>query len=199
MSILFYCLATANQMKFLLIISGLIFSSSLFPVRSIAANFSQIVIDGASLSDLDRTSAATGSIATADRALFGGDSFSHMPPLIEYLAAKEMVEEYGFQLKDYAYDYQGQKNVVNIDVLCRYIPNITKPQYPDILAIKKDLEQFMQNYPNKMQYWESLNKEATQMLMDKYLSLAAIRIKFQIAPNAQQPFARTSIVTLTRH
>jgi hypothetical protein len=87
---------------------------------------------------------------------------------------------------------------LNIDVLWRYIPNITKPQYPDVVAIKKDLEQFLQDYPDKMQYWEFLNKDTAKMIMDKYPSLASLKIKFQIAPNTQEPFARTSIVTLSR-
>jgi hypothetical protein len=111
---------------------------------------------------------------------------------------KDLIEEYGFQIENYAYDYQGQKNVLNIDVLWRYVPNITKPQYPDVAAIKKDLEQFMQDYPDKMQYWEFLNKDVAQMILNKYPALASIRIKFLIAPNAQEAFARTSIVTLSR-
>jgi hypothetical protein len=111
---------------------------------------------------------------------------------------KEATEEYGFQIENYAYDYQGQKNVLKIDVLWRYIPNMTKPQYPDVVAIKKDLEQFLQNYPDKMQYWEFLNKDTAKMIMDKYPSLASLRIELQIAPNAQEAFARTSIVTLSR-
>jgi hypothetical protein len=112
--------------------------------------------------------------------------------------ADNLVEEYEFQLKNYAFDYQGQKNVLDIDVLYQYVTGITKPQYPDVVAVKKDLEQFMLNYPDKMQYWEILNKDATKMLLAKYPALATVTIKLQIFPNEQESFARTSTVTRSR-
>jgi hypothetical protein len=108
-------------------------------------------------------------------------------------------ESYGFEIDDYAYDYQGQKNVLKIEALWHYIPNMTKAQYPDVVVIRNDLMQFMNHYPNKMQYWEYLNKDAAQMLMDRYKSMQSIRLKFSIAPNNEEPFARTSIVNLSRH
>ena len=84
-------------------------------------------------------------------------------------------------------------------MLWHYIPNMTKVQYPDVVAVKNDLMQLLDHHPNKMRYWEHLNKDAAQMLMDKYKSMKSINIKFSIAPNNEEPFTRTSIVNLSRH
>jgi hypothetical protein len=110
----------------------------------------------------------------------------------------DLVEQYGFQIKNYPLDYQGLKNVLDIDVTYQYMKGITKPQYPDVVAIKKDLEKYMQSYPDKMQYWEILNKDATKMLIDKYPSISSVTIKLQIYPNEPLNFPRTSTVTRTR-
>jgi thermolabile hemolysin len=78
-------------MKRFLIISGLVLSSSLVPIRAIAATFSQIVVYGDSLSDLGRAATATSTLPAASK--FppypnGNGRFSNGPIWIEYLAAK---------------------------------------------------------------------------------------------------------------
>ena len=76
-------------MKKFLIVSGLILSSVLAPVRAIAATFSQIVVYGDSLSDLGRAAAATSTLPaqykfpTYDN---GGGRFSNGPIWVECLA-----------------------------------------------------------------------------------------------------------------
>jgi thermolabile hemolysin len=75
----------ANHMQRFLIISGLVLSASLAPVRAIAATFRQIVVYGDSLSDLGRASLATGGAAPPYSTLTGG-KFSNGKIWIEYLA-----------------------------------------------------------------------------------------------------------------
>jgi thermolabile hemolysin len=74
-------------MKRFLIISGLVLSSTLVPIKAIAATFSQLVVYGDSLSDLGRAAAATGGAAPPYSAVFGGGRFSNGPIWVEYLAA----------------------------------------------------------------------------------------------------------------
>ncbi len=71
-------------MKKFLIISGLILGSSLFPIKAIAATFSQIIVYGDSLSDLGRVSVATGGAAPPYTQ--GNGKFSNGNIWIEYLA-----------------------------------------------------------------------------------------------------------------
>jgi thermolabile hemolysin len=76
-------------MKKSLIISGLILVSSLFPVRAIAATFSQIVVYGDSLSDLGRAAAATSNLPAQSKfpAYTDGEGrFSNGKIWVEYLA-----------------------------------------------------------------------------------------------------------------
>jgi thermolabile hemolysin len=78
-------------MKKSLIIGGLILASSLFPVRAIAATFSQIVVYGDSLSDLGRAAAATSSLPPEFKFPAypnGNGRFSNGSIWVEYLAAK---------------------------------------------------------------------------------------------------------------
>ena len=65
-------------MKKFLITGGLILSAILFPVRSLAATFSKIVVYGDSLSDLRRASALTGGAVPPYSALTNG-KFSNGP------------------------------------------------------------------------------------------------------------------------
>lgn len=74
-------------MKRFLIISGLVLSATLVPIKAIAATFSQLVVYGDSLSDLGRAAAATGGAAPPYSAVFGGGRFSNGPIWVEYLAA----------------------------------------------------------------------------------------------------------------
>ena len=76
-------------MKKFLIVSGLILSSVLAPVRAIAATFSQIVVYGDSLSDLGRAAAATSNLPAQFKFPAydnGGGRFSNGPIWVEYLA-----------------------------------------------------------------------------------------------------------------
>ena len=78
-------------MKKFLIVSGLILSSILAPVRAIAATFSQIVVYGDSLSDLGRAAAATSNLPAQFKFPAygsGGGRFSNGPIWVQYLAAQ---------------------------------------------------------------------------------------------------------------
>ncbi len=73
-------------MKRFLIVSGLVLSATLVPIKAIAATFSQLVVYGDSLSDLGRAAAATGGAAPPYSATFGEGRFSNGPIWVEYLA-----------------------------------------------------------------------------------------------------------------
>jgi thermolabile hemolysin len=74
-------------MKRFLIVSGLVLSATLVPIKAIAATFSQLVVYGDSLSDLGRAAAATGGAAPPYSTVVGEGRFSNGPIWVEYLAA----------------------------------------------------------------------------------------------------------------
>ena len=92
-------------------------------------------------------------------------------------------------------NHQSQANNLNIKVRYRYENGILESKYPDFRAILKDIEDFLNNYPNKTDYWEILNKNLTQMVLKKYPMLASIISEVQVSPTQTVPYLRASIVT----
>jgi hypothetical protein len=107
-------------------------------------------------------------------------------------------EEFSFLIKDFKVDHQGEHNVLNISVVMRYLPKVTKADYPDFRAVAKDIETFLVNYPNEEDYWEIVNKGLTSQLLKKYSSLAMISCELTLDPVPRVPYTRSSRVTRTR-
>ena len=91
-------------------------------------------------------------------------------------------------------NHQSQFNNLNIKIRYRYENGISASQYPDFRAILKDIEDFLNNYPNKVDYWEILNKNLTLMVLKKYPMLSSIISEIQVSPSQTVPYLRSSIV-----
>ena len=109
-----------------------------------------------------------------------------------------LVEEFSFLLKDFRMDHQGQANNLNISISYRYVPHITKPQYPDFRLLAKDVETLLTNYPNEDDYWEIVNKRITSLLLTKYSALASVTCEIRVDPSRAVPYTRSSRVTRDR-
>lgn len=109
-----------------------------------------------------------------------------------------LVEEFSFSLKDFKIDHQGENNVLNISISFRYVPNITKSEYPDFRWLAKDVETLLSNYPNKDDYWEIVNKQVTALLLKKYPALASVTCELKVDPSRNVPYSRASRVTRER-
>ncbi len=72
-----------------------------------------------------------------------------------------LTEEFSFLIGDFKMNHQSEVNNLNIKVRLLYENNISDSKYPDFRAIAKDIEEFLNNYPNKIDYWEILNKKLT--------------------------------------
>jgi hypothetical protein len=92
-------------------------------------------------------------------------------------------------------NHQSQTNNLNIKIRYRYENGIAANNYPDFRAILNDIEYFLNNYPNKTDYWEILNKNLTQMTLKKYPMLSSIISEIQVSPTDVVPYLRTSIVS----
>ena len=129
-------------------------------------------------------------------------SFASVPAVYSQATATGrnglLVEEFSFSLKDFKIDHQGENNVLNISISFRYIPNITKAQYPDFRWLAKDVETLLSNYPNKDDYWEIVNKQVTALLLKKYPTLASVTCELKVDPSPNVPYSRSSRVTRER-
>src|ERR1044072_9589335 len=109
-----------------------------------------------------------------------------------------LVEEFSFLLKDFRMDHQGQANNLNISISYRYAANITKADYPDFRWLAKDVETFLNSYPNEDDYWEIVNKQITALLLKKYSGIVAVTCEIKVDPTSVVPYTRSSRVTRER-
>lgn len=112
--------------------------------------------------------------------------------------SQSLTEEFSFQIKDFRMDHQTQTNNLNISISYRYIANIQKSDYPDFRWLAKDVETLLNNYPNKDDYWEIVNKQITSMLLNKYRGLTSVTCEIKVDPSSLIPYARSSRVTRNR-
>ncbi len=112
--------------------------------------------------------------------------------------SQSLTEEFSFQIKDFKMDHQTQTNNLNISISYRYIANIQKPDYPDFRWLAKDIETLLNNYPNKDDYWEIVNKQITSMLLNKYAGITSVTCEIKVDPSSLIPYTRSSRVTRER-
>jgi hypothetical protein len=106
-----------------------------------------------------------------------------------------LTEEFFFLIQDFKMAHQSEVNNLNIKVRYQYESGITESKYPDFRAVLKDIEDFLNNYPNKVDYWEILNKKLTLMVLKKYPMFESITSEIQVSPSQKVAYLRSSIVT----
>jgi hypothetical protein len=107
-------------------------------------------------------------------------------------------EEFSFLIEDLKMNHQSEVNNLNIKVRVRYENNISDGKYPDFRAIAKDIEDFLSNYPNMVDYWEILNKKLTFLVLRKYPMLSSITSEIQVSLSKEVSYLRSSIITRSR-
>jgi hypothetical protein len=108
------------------------------------------------------------------------------------------LEVFSFLIRDFRMDHQGQNNNLNISISYRYATNISKADYPDFRWLAKDIETFLNDYPNEDDYWEILNKQLTANLLMKYPGLVKVTSEIKVDPTTIVPYTRSSRVTRER-
>jgi hypothetical protein len=122
-----------------------------------------------------------------------------LPALSQTVTKCEQHEEiFTFQVPNYPIQHQGGA-ILNIKVAYRLTPEaIAQNTYPDFIPIRKDIDQFLVNYPNDGDFWEIVNKKLVQFLLDKYPQMSSLNIEMGVLPTPNEPFPRSSIVHSTR-
>jgi len=109
-----------------------------------------------------------------------------------------LIEQFSFVLPDFKMDHQGETNNLNISISFRYVTNIANSEYPDFRWLAKYVETLLNNYPNKTDYWEIVNKQVTALLLKKYPALSSVTSEFEVKPSRNVPYTRSSTVTRSR-
>jgi hypothetical protein len=109
-----------------------------------------------------------------------------------------LTEEFSFSIEDLKMNHQSVGNNLNIKIRLLYESGISDRKYPDFRSIAQDIEDFLDNYPNKTDYWEILNKNLTLLMLKKYPMLSSITSEIQVSASADVPYLRSSIVTRSR-
>lgn len=112
--------------------------------------------------------------------------------------ASQLIEQFSFSLPDFKLDHQGETNKLNISISYRYAVNIANSEYPDFRWLAKDVETLLNNYPNKEDYWEIVNKNLTLLILKKYPVITSVTCEFEVAPSRLVPYTRSSRVTRSR-
>jgi hypothetical protein len=105
------------------------------------------------------------------------------------------IEEFAFQIQNFKMNHQAEIHNLNIKIRYIYESGIAKSDYPDFLVIAKDIEGFLKSYPNKVDYWEIVNKNLTLKVLKKHPMLLRITSEIQVSPSKSVPYLRASIVT----
>src|SRR4028118_1478278 len=109
----------------------------------------------------------------------------------------QLKEDGNLSLKDYAINHQGL-NKLDIDIGYQYKPEVTPNEYPDFRQIYNSVDNFLTKYPNETDFWEIVNKNLTQNILNENPALAAIDININVLPSQSLPYNRTSKVTRTQ-
>lgn len=107
-------------------------------------------------------------------------------------------EGFSFLLKDLKMDHQGEVNNLNISIRYRYNAPISNSEYPDFTVVAGDIENLLNNYPNKTDYWEIVNKNITALVLEKYPAIAEVTSEIQVSPSPKVRYVRSSTVTRDR-
>jgi hypothetical protein len=146
--------------------------------------------------DADAAEALDFTLALAGRKLApGGGKSKAINPIPKDENSDVLSEEFSFLIQDFKMNHQSQINNLNFKVRYRYENGISESKYPDFRVILKDIEDFLNNYPNKTDYWEILNKKITLKVLKKYPMLSSLTIEIQVSPSETVPYLRSSIVT----
>ena len=109
-----------------------------------------------------------------------------------------LTEEFSFLIEDFKMNHQSEVNNLNLKVRVRYENGISDSKYPDFRAIAKDIEEFLNTYPNRTDYWEILNKKLTLLVLKKYPMLSSITSEIQVSLSEKVSYTRSSIITRNR-
>ncbi|HVF90148.1 MAG TPA: hypothetical protein VNH22_08765 [Blastocatellia bacterium] len=112
--------------------------------------------------------------------------------------AGSLVEEYSFLIENLKMTHPTELVNLNIKVRYHFVSNLSDSAYPDFRDIAEDIQDFIDSYPEKSDYWEIINKKLTLLVLDGYSELQDVTSEMEISPSKEDPYFSLSVVTRKR-
>lgn len=119
-------------------------------------------------------------------------------PVVTQPSASRLVaieKHWSFAIERYAMQHQQSVQALNITVDCISDQVALSPK---LVTIYDEINQFLSHYPNEDDYWEVINRELAQSLLQEHPELSSISIMLEILPTDRIPYPRASTVTQSR-
>jgi len=108
-------------------------------------------------------------------------------------------KQWNFEIDHYGMQHHNGLQTLNITVKCTSDKAIFDPRAPKFLSISSEISHFLRNYPNEDDYWEIINRELSETLLQDYPELSSVSIMLEVLPTERLPYTRASIVTQNRN
>lgn len=105
--------------------------------------------------------------------------------------------EWSFLVEKYLVHHQGL-NTLNIAVNCTYKTSLARSaSLPDSSTIYRQITEFLDHYSSPNDYWEVVNRNLTQHILQQNPALSSVTVKLEVLANQEEPYTRSTIVTGT--
>ncbi len=94
-------------------------------------------------------------------------------------------------------DYQGPQ-VIDLNVSVTFRPGMVQADYPDFEVLYRDLLRWIEAYPTKTDYWETLNKALCAQVLENYPTIAIATLEIVVYPTRTLTYPHTVRTTATR-
>jgi hypothetical protein len=121
-----------------------------------------------------------------------------LEPLADFpLAGPGWLEEkFRFEMPRLEMDHHGEKKTLDLSVSFRYRNSLEV--LPDFRIFEREIAGFLASYPNKVDYWEIVNRKLVQRLLELHPNLEELAITIAVRANDSIGFERASTVAMRR-
>lgn len=109
----------------------------------------------------------------------------------------KFTEGISFAIKTIPLEHQGP-NVVDIKVTFTYVPGLKEKEYPDFIPLYAYATTFLNEYPEKTDYWEVVIKKLAIAYLGKSPAIASATIELNVYPTKTVPYYHVVTCTADR-
>lgn len=125
------------------------------------------------------------------------DGIPHSSPQISNAEQATRTGNQGFWVSGYALEHQHMANTINIAVDYTLKDTIPALHKSNSTAWFNRITKFLIEYPNEDDFWEVVNRELTQTMLQEHPELRSLTISLEVLPRATIPYSCISTVTAT--
>jgi hypothetical protein len=119
-----------------------------------------------------------------------------IPPEENWTESNWAEGNWGLAIEQYAIQHQGP-HILGIKINCTPKLQRSDQDFSEASRLYSEIDQFLINYPNNMDYWEIVNRKLTSAILQAHPSLASVTVSLKVLPNQREPYTRSTTVTRT--